>query len=70
MATCTVLPLQFTLVRAGDTASGPPVSLEPLLMAIREESYTLGRELCLWGLQLTNPEIARLVSVLSSFFKP
>nr|XP_048308550.1 uncharacterized protein LOC125412055 [Myodes glareolus] len=57
---------KFTLVRAGDTASHPPVSLEPLLLAIREESYTLGRELCLWGLQLTNPEIARLALFLES----
>ncbi|KAM7337144.1 hypothetical protein ACRRTK_003263 [Alexandromys fortis] len=58
---------KFTLVRAGDaTASHPPVSLEPLLMAIRDEHYTLGRELCIWGLQLTNPEIARLALFLES----
>ncbi|XP_057624383.1 uncharacterized protein LOC130873562 [Chionomys nivalis] len=58
---------KFTLVRAGDaTASHPPVSLEPLLMAIRDERYTLGKELCVWGLQLTNPEIARLALFLES----
>lgn len=57
---------KFTLVRADATASHPPVSLEPLLMAIRDERYTLGKELCLWGLQLTNPEIARLALFLES----
>ncbi|CAO2633936.1 hypothetical protein LEMLEM_LOCUS22456 [Lemmus lemmus] len=58
---------KFMLVRAADaTVSHLPVSLEPLLMAIQDESYTLGRELCLWGLQLTNPEIARLALFLES----
>jgi hypothetical protein len=53
------------LVRAGNSsASTLPVSLEPLLMTIRDEGYTLGKEICIWGLQLTNPEIARLVSAV------
>ncbi|XP_076774225.1 uncharacterized protein LOC117693649 isoform X2 [Arvicanthis niloticus] len=56
---------KFMLVRAGNsTASLLPVSLEPLLMTIRDESYTLGKEICLCGLQLTNPEIARLALFL------
>ncbi|MEJ1285669.1 RAS p21 protein activator 2 [Cricetulus griseus] len=71
MATYNFLTLQFMLVRAGDsTTNHLPVSLEPLLMTIRDESYTQGKEICIWGLQLTNPEIARLVSVVLSFFKP
>ncbi|XP_021089028.1 uncharacterized protein LOC106022000 isoform X2 [Mesocricetus auratus] len=58
---------KFMLVRAGDsTASHLPVSLEPLLMTIQDESYTLGKEVCIWGLQLTNPEIARLALFLES----
>nr|XP_042137388.1 uncharacterized protein LOC107401031 isoform X2 [Peromyscus maniculatus bairdii] len=58
---------RFMLVRAGDASvSSPPVSLEPLLMAIRDESYVLGKEICVWGLQLTNPEIARLALFLES----
>ncbi|XP_055485779.1 uncharacterized protein LOC129693137 isoform X1 [Psammomys obesus] len=56
---------KFMLVRAGDfETSRRLVSLEPLLMTIREENYTLGRELCIWGLQLTNQEIARLALFL------
>ncbi|XP_029398613.1 NACHT, LRR and PYD domains-containing protein 5-like [Mus pahari] len=56
---------RFMLVRAGNSsASTLPVSLEPLLMTIRDESYTLGKEICIWGLQLTNPEIARLALFL------
>ncbi|XP_045395315.1 uncharacterized protein LOC123630070 [Lemur catta] len=56
---------KFTFVRPDDS---PPttlsVSLEPLLMTIRDECYTLGKEICIWGLQLSNPEIARLASFL------
>ncbi|KAL1782656.1 hypothetical protein HispidOSU_029510 [Sigmodon hispidus] len=58
---------KFTLTRAGDsTTSSRPVSLEPLLMAILDERYTQGKEICIWGLQLTNPEIARLALFLES----
>ncbi|XP_035310950.1 uncharacterized protein LOC113835181 isoform X1 [Cricetulus griseus] len=58
---------KFMLVRAGDsTTNHLPVSLEPLLMTIRDESYTQGKEICIWGLQLTNPEIARLALFLES----
>nr|XP_014707550.2 uncharacterized protein LOC106838142 [Equus asinus] len=56
---------KFILVRPDDSPpSIPPISLEPLLMTIREECYTLGKEICIWGLQLSNPEIARLASLL------
>ncbi|XP_038938496.1 uncharacterized protein Lrrc78 isoform X2 [Rattus norvegicus] len=56
---------KFMLVRAGNSAvSTLPVSLEPLLMTIRDESYALAKEICIWGLQLTNPEIARLALFL------
>ncbi|CAH6777866.1 Gm28729 [Phodopus roborovskii] len=58
---------KFVLVRAGDsTTSTLPVSLEPLLMTIRDESYTQAKEICIWGLHLTNPEIARLALFLES----
>ncbi|XP_050996631.1 uncharacterized protein LOC127184343 [Acomys russatus] len=56
---------KFMLVRAGDaTTCSLPVSLEPLLMTIRDESYTPAKEICIWGLQLTNPEVARLALFL------
>ncbi|XP_058151074.1 uncharacterized protein [Dasypus novemcinctus] len=56
---------KFILVRPDDsTPSILPVSLEPLLMTIRDERYTLGKELCIWGLQLNNPEVARLALLL------
>ncbi|XP_070433841.1 uncharacterized protein [Equus przewalskii] len=59
------LTFQFILVRPDDSPpSIPPISLEPLLMTIREECYTLGKEICIWGLQLSNPEIARLALLL------
>ncbi|XP_048650047.1 uncharacterized protein LOC125613545 isoform X2 [Marmota marmota marmota] len=52
---------KFTLVRPDNSPpSILPVSLEPLLLTIREERYMLGKEICIWGLQLSNPEIARL----------
>uniref|UniRef100_A0A8C6W5B8 Predicted gene 28729 n=1 Tax=Nannospalax galili TaxID=1026970 RepID=A0A8C6W5B8_NANGA len=52
---------KFMLVRPDDSSpSLLPVSLEPLLMTIRDEGYTLGKEICMWGLRLSNPEIARL----------
>ncbi|XP_049723597.1 uncharacterized protein LOC126066513 isoform X2 [Elephas maximus indicus] len=58
---------KFILVRPD--ASPPsflPVSLEPLLMTIQDVCYTLGQELCIWGLQLSNPEVARLALFLES----
>ncbi|XP_029795997.1 uncharacterized protein LOC115292183 isoform X2 [Suricata suricatta] len=56
---------KFVLVRPDDSPpSVLPVSLEPLLMTIRDACYMLGKELCVWGLQLSNPEIARLASLL------
>lgn len=57
------LTFQFVLVRPDDSSpSILPISLEPLLMTIQEERYTLGKQICIWGLQLSNPEVARLVS--------
>ncbi|XP_037683722.1 uncharacterized protein LOC119527598 [Choloepus didactylus] len=56
---------KFILIRPNDSSPNLlPVSLEPLLMAIRDECYTLGKELCIWGLQLNNPEVARLALLL------
>ncbi|XP_078288413.1 uncharacterized protein LOC132684229 isoform X4 [Panthera onca] len=56
---------KFMLVRPDDSPpSILPISLEPLLMTIRDECYLLGKEICIWGLQLSNPEIARLASLL------
>ncbi|XP_053077348.1 uncharacterized protein LOC106984994 isoform X3 [Acinonyx jubatus] len=56
---------KFILVRPDDSPpSILPISLEPLLMTIRDECYLLGKEICIWGLQLSNPEIARLASLL------
>ncbi|XP_016065327.1 PREDICTED: uncharacterized protein LOC107534678 [Miniopterus natalensis] len=56
---------KFILVRPDDSPpSILPISLEPLLMAIRDERYTLGKQICIWGFQLSNPEIARLASLL------
>ncbi|XP_012502864.1 PREDICTED: uncharacterized protein LOC105812859 [Propithecus coquereli] len=56
---------KFTFVRPDDSLPTTlPVSLEPLLMTIRDECYRLGKEICIWGLQLSNPEIARLALFL------
>ncbi|XP_008706021.1 uncharacterized protein LOC103678451 isoform X1 [Ursus maritimus] len=56
---------KFMLVRPEDSPpSIPPISLEPLLMTIQDECYMLGKEICIWSLQLSNPEIARLASLL------
>ncbi|XP_044107438.1 uncharacterized protein LOC122908554 [Neovison vison] len=56
---------KFMLVRPEDSPiSVLPISLEPLLMTIRDECYMLGKEICIWSLQLSNPEIARLASLL------
>lgn len=57
------LTFQFVLVRPDDSPPGIlPISSEPLLMTVQDECFTLGREICIWGLQLSNPEMARLVS--------
>nr|XP_020141608.1 uncharacterized protein LOC105870043 isoform X3 [Microcebus murinus] len=56
---------KFTFVRPdGSPPTTLPVSLEPLLMTIRDERYRLGKEICIWGLQLSNPEVARLALFL------
>ncbi|KAK2090436.1 hypothetical protein P7K49_031692 [Saguinus oedipus] len=55
------LTLQFMLARPADSPPRIlPVSLEPLLMTIQDECYTLEKEVCICGLQLSNSEIARL----------
>ncbi|XP_019388546.1 PREDICTED: uncharacterized protein LOC109308599 isoform X5 [Crocodylus porosus] len=41
-----------------------PVSLTPLLRTIRDERYMLGKELCVWGIQLSNQDIANLALLL------
>ncbi|XP_054839516.1 uncharacterized protein LOC129332427 isoform X2 [Eublepharis macularius] len=41
-----------------------PVSLTPLLKTIRDERYQLGKELCLWGIQLLPQDIANLAILL------
>ncbi|KAI5135947.1 Dnaj Subfamily C Member 13 [Manis pentadactyla] len=52
---------KFILKRPDDSPpSILPISLEPLLMTIRDECYTLGKESCVWSLQLSNPEVGRL----------
>ncbi|KAB0396832.1 hypothetical protein E2I00_017995, partial [Balaenoptera physalus] len=58
---------KFILVRPDDSPpSILPISLEPLLMTVQDECYMLGREICIWGFQLSNPEIARLALLLES----
>ncbi|XP_055275034.1 uncharacterized protein LOC129551263 [Moschus berezovskii] len=58
---------KFTLVRPDDSLPGIlPISLEPFLMTVQDECYMLGREICIWGFQLSNPEIARLALLLES----
>ncbi|KAM4821683.1 uncharacterized protein RHO17_001987 isoform 2-T4 [Thomomys bottae] len=57
---------KFTLVKPASSRIVPPISLEPLLMTIRDECYKLGKEMCIWGFQLSNPEIARLALFLES----
>ncbi|XP_057593772.1 uncharacterized protein LOC130854956 [Hippopotamus amphibius kiboko] len=58
---------KFVLIRPDDSPpSILPISLEPLLMTVRDECYVLGKEICIWGFQLSNPEIARLALLLES----
>ncbi|XP_069861644.1 uncharacterized protein [Dipodomys merriami] len=57
---------KFTLVKPSSPRIVPPISLEPLLMTIRDECYKLGKEMCIWGFQLSNPEVARLALFLES----
>ncbi|XP_053894968.1 uncharacterized protein LOC128842803 [Malaclemys terrapin pileata] len=40
------------------------VFLTPLLRTIRDERYMLGKELCIWGIQLNNQDIANLAMLL------
>ncbi|XP_077204909.1 uncharacterized protein LOC143843156 isoform X2 [Paroedura picta] len=41
-----------------------PVSLTPLLRTIRDERYRLGKELCVWGIQLSPQDVANLAILL------
>nr|XP_056706381.1 uncharacterized protein LOC130478253 [Euleptes europaea] len=40
------------------------VSLTPLLRTIRDERYRLGKELCVWGIQLSPQDVANLAILL------
>ncbi|XP_072263771.1 uncharacterized protein [Pyxicephalus adspersus] len=40
------------------------VLLRPLLMTIRDERYMLGKDLCLWGIPLSNQDVASLAILL------
>ncbi|KAM5165488.1 uncharacterized protein ACMZJ9_007925 [Mantella aurantiaca] len=40
------------------------VLLRPLLMTIRDERYMLGTDLCLWGISLSNQDVASLAILL------
>ncbi|XP_069830349.1 uncharacterized protein [Dendropsophus ebraccatus] len=42
----------------------PPVLLRPLLMTIRDERYMLATDLCLWGVPLSNQDVASLAILL------
>ncbi|XP_056419087.1 uncharacterized protein LOC130360581 isoform X2 [Hyla sarda] len=41
-----------------------PVLLRPLLMTIRDERYMLATDLCLWGVPLSNQDVASLAILL------
>nr|XP_008104425.1 PREDICTED: uncharacterized protein LOC100557548 isoform X1 [Anolis carolinensis] len=41
-----------------------PVLLTPLLRTIRDERYQLGKELCIWGIQINPQDIANLAILL------
>ncbi|CAH2246511.1 Hypothetical predicted protein [Pelobates cultripes] len=42
----------------------PPVLLQPLLMTIRDERYMLGTEFHIWGIPLSNQDVASLAILL------
>ncbi|GCC19207.1 hypothetical protein chiPu_0020998 [Chiloscyllium punctatum] len=42
----------------------PAVTLQPLLMTIRDERYMYGKELCVWHITLNNEDVANLALVL------
>ncbi|XP_077344697.1 uncharacterized protein LOC143988747 [Lithobates pipiens] len=44
--------------------SSASVLLRPLLMTIRDERYMLGTDLCLWGISLSNQDVASLAILL------
>lgn len=57
--------LQIILSCPGNPSdSSALVLLRPLLMTIRDERYMLGTDLCLWGISLSNQDVASLVSFL------
>ncbi|XP_037764672.1 uncharacterized protein LOC119567050 isoform X3 [Chelonia mydas] len=47
-----------------NSQNSQPVLLTPLLRTIRDERYMLGKELCFWGIQLNNQDIANLAMLL------
>ncbi|XP_075057717.1 uncharacterized protein LOC142143632 [Mixophyes fleayi] len=44
--------------------SSAPVLLRPLLLTIRDERYMLGTDLCIWGIPLSNQDVASLAILL------
>ncbi|KAM5315077.1 LOW QUALITY PROTEIN: uncharacterized protein AAES06_020482 [Glossophaga mutica] len=59
--------LMSMLVRPDDSLpSILPISLEPLLMTIQDECYTLGNQLCVWDPHLSNLEITRFKIILEA----
>ncbi|XP_063775603.1 uncharacterized protein LOC134911229 [Pseudophryne corroboree] len=46
------------------SASSAPILLRPLLMTIRDERYMLGTDLCIWGISLSNQDVASLAILL------
>ncbi|XP_040204736.1 uncharacterized protein LOC120936456 isoform X2 [Rana temporaria] len=44
--------------------SSASVLLRPLLMTIRDERYMLGTDLCLWGISVSNQDVASLAILL------
>ncbi|XP_059506904.1 uncharacterized protein LOC125457920 isoform X2 [Stegostoma tigrinum] len=56
---------KFILARPETTAVDlPSVTLQPLLMTIRDERYMYGKELCVWHIAVNNEDIANLAIVL------
>uniref|UniRef100_A0ACB8FAJ2 Uncharacterized protein n=1 Tax=Sphaerodactylus townsendi TaxID=933632 RepID=A0ACB8FAJ2_9SAUR len=56
---------KFVLANAAPSLRNlKPVSLTPLLRTIRDERYRLGKDLCVWGIQLSPQDVANLAILL------